>query len=156
MLIQTLALDEDGDSTMQSTPDDDDKDDLFPSADVPTTPKAPTSELSPPTSHGRGLFSDSAAPSATGSLTNTSALNENGKRSLTIGGGGAKGTQSSQKSGYQYQWEKDEDSPGYAWKNKRATEDANRSWDNVVERDRMIGNRYGDVLATVVGVGVST
>lgn len=145
--MRTTVLDDEGDSTMQSTPDDD-RDDLFPNANAPTTPKVASSELSPPTSHGRGLFSDSAVPTATPTQIQasgaSSALNENGKRTLAIGAS-SKGVQTHAQSGYR--WERDEDAPGYAWKNKRAQEDAHRSWDNVLEKDKMIGNRYGDVLA---------
>lgn len=141
---------------MHSSPDDD-KDDLFPASERPTTPRIPSSELSPPTSHGRGLFSGSISTDAPGSAAQPQAdiagLNENGKRSLAVGNADGKGLQTHASSGYQ--WEKDEDAPGYAWKNKRAADDANRAWDTVVEKDKMIGTRYGDVLAPRQGSGAA-
>ena len=45
-----------------------------------------------------------------------------------------------------YTWDKEEDAPGYAWANTKAREEASRAWASVVEKDRKIGNKYGDVL----------
>ena len=41
---------------------------------------------------------------------------------------------------------REEDAPGYTWMNQKAREEASRAWSQVVEKDRRIGNTYGDVL----------
>jgi len=38
-----------------------------------------------------------------------------------------------------------EDAPGYAWKNKKAQEEMQRAWENVVDRDFSL-KEYGDVM----------
>ncbi|KAL9052764.1 MAG: hypothetical protein Q9162_005184 [Coniocarpon cinnabarinum] len=43
-----------------------------------------------------------------------------------------------------YQWEREEDAPGYAWKSKRAFDEIQRSYDSIVQRDNYVGARYGD------------
>ena len=40
-----------------------------------------------------------------------------------------------------YAWEREEDAPGYAWKSKRAREEASRAWDSILEKDKMITRR---------------
>ena len=133
---------------MNSSPED--NDDLFPEADAPSTPKhsqAP-SELSPPTSHGpHASGSNSAQPSELSVATSMerSTLNENGKRvaarSADLGNGIAKSGQIQQQhKPTGYTWDREEDAPGYSWKNKKAQEDYARSWDNIVGKDQMIGS----------------
>jgi hypothetical protein len=45
-----------------------------------------------------------------------------------------------------YTWQDEKDAPGYAWLNKQAREESQRAWNNIVDKDRVIKNRYGDVL----------
>lgn len=139
---------------MHSSPDDQ-EDDLFPSNDGASTPKlaqAP-SELSPPTpQHGPPSNNETIAPSsatATASnisaplsypVANPSALNENGKRILRSEAGART-----------HPWDRDEEGPGWVWRNKKAQEESARSWDNIVDKDRMIKASYGDVLAPRAG-----
>lgn len=168
----TGPLDNDGDSQMQSSnsaSSDDITNDLFPDADKPTTPIAQTgfphlAELSPPNSQGVPLLGTSAAAAA------MMGANVNGKRPLSTidnsnnsssgealpalpslrGGGQTGSTASAQvkthtQSGYS--WTKQEDEPGYLWKNKRAVEDANRAWDSLVLKDKRVGSECNLVLA---------
>ncbi|GAM86144.1 hypothetical protein ANO11243_041550 [Dothideomycetidae sp. 11243] len=39
-----------------------------------------------------------------------------------------------------YSWTQAEDEPGWAWRNKRALEEAERAWSNVLNRERRIGS----------------
>ncbi|KAL2353880.1 hypothetical protein BJ546DRAFT_979304 [Cryomyces antarcticus] len=43
-----------------------------------------------------------------------------------------------------YTWNRVEDAPGYAWKNRRAMEEAERAWATITHKDRMIKNKYGN------------
>ncbi|KAF1357027.1 hypothetical protein BDV97DRAFT_23813 [Delphinella strobiligena] len=44
-----------------------------------------------------------------------------------------------------YSWTKPEDAPGYSWQNRKAQEEASRAWEQgIVNKDRSVGNRYGD------------
>lgn len=45
-----------------------------------------------------------------------------------------------------YRWSRDEDAPGYAWRNKKAVEEYNRAWEQLVDRDRTIGRKLRDAL----------
>jgi hypothetical protein len=69
-------------------------------------------------------------------------LNANGKRNWDSNGVTKSGVEKD--SGYK--WEREEDAPGYAWMNIKTSEEASRAWAQVVEKDRRIGNKYGDVL----------
>ncbi|KAI9722755.1 MAG: hypothetical protein M1828_004451 [Chrysothrix sp. TS-e1954] len=44
-----------------------------------------------------------------------------------------------------YTWTKEEDAPGYAWKNRKAQDEANRAWGQIVQKEEMIGRRFGDI-----------
>lgn len=135
-----IDLDADGDSTMQSSPED--NDDMFP-GEAPSTPKLSqiSSELSPPTAQGPlsgGASTTQAADLPVTASLDRSTLNENGKRvaaRVEMGNGVSK-AHVHKPSGYT--WDREEDAPGYAWKNKKAHEDFNRAWDNVVGKDQMI------------------
>lgn len=35
-----------------------------------------------------------------------------------------------------YRWSREEDAPGYRWKNKKATEEAARAWDSLVGKEQ--------------------
>ena len=67
----------------------------------------------------------------------STSLNANGKRSWESNGHDADTG---------YKWEREEDAPGWAWLNQKAREDHSKAWSQVVEKDRKIGNKYGDVL----------
>ncbi|KAJ9647841.1 hypothetical protein H2199_001617 [Coniosporium tulheliwenetii] len=43
-----------------------------------------------------------------------------------------------------YAWYRPEDEPGFAWKNKKAQEEWGRAWDQVLDKDIMVLNKYGD------------
>ncbi|KAK5152545.1 hypothetical protein LTR04_006419 [Oleoguttula sp. CCFEE 6159] len=42
-----------------------------------------------------------------------------------------------------YTWNRVEDAPGYAWKNRRAMEEAERAWATITHKDRMIKSGKG-------------
>ncbi|KAF2739940.1 hypothetical protein EJ04DRAFT_572670 [Polyplosphaeria fusca] len=152
--------DADGDSTMNSSPELDAQDDeMFPDeAAGPSTPRQHAafghdlaSELSPPNSQGpSGLVSreDEGLPLAGNG--SPSLLNQNGKRVrggllglLDKDGDGGK-MQSDPETGYR--WSKQEDQPGYEWKNQRAREEEARALENIVDKKDQIRTRYGDPL----------
>ncbi|KAF2094855.1 hypothetical protein NA57DRAFT_45542 [Rhizodiscina lignyota] len=121
---------------MHSSPED--NDDMFPDADTPSTPKLnQTSNLAQQSS---AITSAGPELSVTSSM-DRSTLNENGKRVAARSemGNGASKVQVHKQSGYM--WEREEDAPGYAWKNKKAQEDFHRSWENIVGKDHMIGSK---------------
>lgn len=41
-----------------------------------------------------------------------------------------------------YTWMRPEDEPGYGWRNKRAMDEANHAWGDVLHKDRKIGSRW--------------
>jgi len=103
-------------------------------------------DLSPPSSQGMPL----ASPSTTGA-------NANGKRPLsTLDTNGeaapiARNTatplepqkvKTHEQSGYT--WVRQEDEPGWAWRNKRAVDEANRAYEGLLTKDIVVGNHYGD------------
>lgn len=61
----------------------------------------------------------SSKTSSRGSIPNTSA---NGKTPIHVESG--------------YSWTREEDAPGYKWKNKKATEEAARAWDSLVGKEQ--------------------
>jgi hypothetical protein len=74
----------------------------------------------------------------------SAALNANGKRNWNENAVPVEKAGVEKESGYT--WEKEEDAPGYAWANTKAREEAARAWATVAEKERKIGNKYGDVL----------
>jgi len=144
-----VALDNDGDSQMHSSLTSS-VDDLM-TSDKPLTPLAQqflpqgTADLSPPNSQGVPL------PSAS-----VRRANANGKRPLsTIDGNGdappaprsaqvSSTTEPPQIKTHEpsgYSWVKPEDEPGWAWKNKRAVDEANRAYDGLLMKDQRIGGK---------------
>ena len=141
-------------------------------ASSPTTPPNQaassshfTSELSPPDSQqlsatanpanvasptpltplaGAGSSKASTAANANPSkkMPPSANLNANGKREWNNNGIEKAGVE--KESGYS--WEKEEDAPGYSWNNGKAREEAQRAWQGVLEKERRVGNKYGDVL----------
>ncbi|PVH98779.1 hypothetical protein DM02DRAFT_530535 [Periconia macrospinosa] len=140
----------DGDSTMHSSPDlAADDDEMFPD-EAPSTPKTaaafaldPTSELSPPNSQGGPSLS---------TTTSTAGLNTNGKRNLPAGASGEAAASNFAPGVVHtdpatgYKWSKQEDQPGYEWKNNRAREDEARALEQIVDKGSQIKRRYGDPL----------
>ena len=129
-------------------------DDNSTSASAPTTPPPQSaianfaSELSPPDSQQLHPTAPANAPSpftplpggkANANTSKKMPLNANGKRTLD-----EPPKMKGEEGGYQ--WDKEEDAPGYSWQNSKAREEAARAWQGVQEKDRRIGNKYGDVL----------
>lgn len=137
----TRAPDVDGDSTMQSSADEDE---MFPDEAIsnntnnPVTPMNTSvsniaAELSPPNSQP-----GSAAP------RDTTNLNANGKRPLSLAhGAGAGGSSANGVAGPSaqahmdaesgYSWSKQEEQPGWEWRNPRAREEESRALDQMVD-----------------------
>ncbi|KAH9865797.1 hypothetical protein J1614_009384, partial [Plenodomus biglobosus] len=157
----TMPPDLEGDSTMRSSPsNNDDDNEMFPDEAMPnnnpSTPHhaalAATSEPSPPNSQSQP---QSQSQSRDPSLL-TTGVNANGKRPLSaaqnavanmLGGGG---THQDAETGYQ--WSRPEDQPGFEWKNNRAREDELRALDGILDLGKQIKTRYGDPLDATVPV----
>lgn len=127
----TPRSDNEGDSTMHSSADEDE---MFPDEALPNNPATPmnaslqnlaaASELSPPNSQG-----GPSIPRDTSTLS--SAVNANGKRPLSLAQSASIGSHTDAETGYS--WTKQEDQPGWEWKNTRAREEENRALDSIVD-----------------------
>lgn len=42
-----------------------------------------------------------------------------------------------------YSWDREEDAPGFAWKNRKVQEEAQRQWNVLAEKDKMITSELG-------------
>ncbi|KAH7114236.1 hypothetical protein B0J11DRAFT_540465 [Dendryphion nanum] len=152
--------DADGDSTMHSSPDiggiDDDDDNMFPDeANQPSTPRNAANaildrnaELSPPDSHGPPQTNRADSFGSMAGVPGT--LNANGKRvhASAVPPLAPGVSHTDQETGYQ--WNKQEDQPGWEWKNTRAKEEEHRSWESIIDKGAMIKTRYGDPLDSTV------
>jgi hypothetical protein len=153
----TFSADPEGDSTMHSSPElEADNDEMFPDEAIgPSTPRNPPtfaldpsgpSDLSPPNSQGPSLLAnrDENLSTALGRSTSTS-INANGKRvrtsvmNATATVPSTEGSQVDSETGYT--WTKQEEQPGWDWKNTRAREDESRAWEHIVDKSSMIKSR---------------
>ncbi|KAF2018768.1 hypothetical protein BU24DRAFT_447401 [Aaosphaeria arxii CBS 175.79] len=146
----------DGDSTMHSSPEleaIEDDDNMFPDEqDGPSTPRNTASalagrdsELSPPDSQGpANLPLEGNLPAAFSATPSN--LNANGKRVHSSAAPSATGDQVHIDPDTGYQWVKQEDQPGWDWKNSRAREEELRALDTILDKGGMIKTRYGDPL----------
>ena len=114
----------------------------------PTTPMTTSmADLSPPSSQGVPLPDTSA-----GNLP-TPGANANGKRPISLldtngeappplrlGQSNNVPAQVKTHASSGYTWSKAEDEPGWAWKNRRAVEEANRAWEGLLMKDLAIGS----------------
>ena len=157
-----------------STPDlSDDDEPLLPSSGpsnlhAPSTPNhqlhpaTEPSSLSPPDSRGvPGLApalntkqqqqqQQQQSPSST--MPPAEVLNANGKRTLdaatgaaTPGAGPALGKYLGRHEGG-YAWDREEDAPGFAWRNAKAQEEGQRALGQIVDLGVMVKGMYGDIL----------
>lgn len=135
---------------------------------APQTPHRPTasqlsSELSPPDSQSRPI--ESSIPANTAAKMPPSAtVNANGKRKWATNGesassnvtqgltlaqaqaGSSAATIMGKDPNSGYTWTREEDAPGHSWNNQKARDEASREFSKFVDKDRMIKDRYGDVL----------
>ncbi len=134
----TTPSDGDGDSTMQSSPANVASDDeMFPDEALPNNPVTP---------HNSNLagVNEISPPNSQSTTRETLGVNSNGKRPLSTGvaqaatsnGAGGSGTHHDAETGYQ--WSKQEDQPGFEWKNTRAREEEARALDSIVDKGSMI------------------
>ena len=79
-------------------------------------------------------------------------LNANGKRTLDVATGAATpgvGPGSGKYLGTHeggYAWDREEDAPGYAWRNTKAQEEGQRALGQIVDLGMMVKGMYGDFL----------
>ena len=138
------------------------EDDMFPESNLdapaPSTPRPtsshmpPLAELSPPSSQSRGTgiaASNTKTPTAFDILSRSGATNGTGAGTTTttnVQSGPTAGGQVKVHEPTGYQWVRTEDEPGYAWKNRKAQEEALKALEHIVDREKMVANRYGDLL----------
>lgn len=116
-------------------------DEMFPDEALSNNPATPlhasiqnltsTSELSPPNSQGPALSRDTSTLSGT--------VNANGKRPLSLAQP-VVGAHTDPETGYS--WTRQEDAPGWEWRNTRAREDESRALDAIVEQGAQIKCEY--------------
>ncbi|RDI81935.1 Invertase 2 [Venturia inaequalis] len=163
MATKREAIDED--SPMQDESPSVSDDEFDPSPQTPHRPSANqlSSDLSPPDSQSRP--GESSIPANTANKMSTSAsINANGKRKWATNGesassnvtqglalaqaqsGGATAMIMGRDPNSGYTWTREEDAPGHFWNNQKAKEEASREFSRFADKDRMIKDRYGDVL----------
>jgi hypothetical protein len=139
----TPPPDNEGDSTMHSSADEDE---MFPDEALGNNPATPlnasiqnlAADLSPPNSQG-------GPPTMIARDTSTlsSTVNANGKRPLSLAQTASSisaGTHTDAETGYS--WTRQEDQPGWEWKNTRAREDESRALDAIVDLGSQIKCGY--------------
>jgi hypothetical protein len=144
--LLTPHPDNEGDSTMHSSADEDE---MFPDEALGNNLATPmnaslqnvAAELSPPNSQG--------GPSTVSRDTSTlsSTVNANGKRPLSLAQNASTmsaGTHTDAETGYS--WTRQEDQPGWEWKNTRAREDESRALDGIVDLNSQIKCEYSMML----------
>jgi hypothetical protein len=144
----TPEADGDGDSTMHSSPDLDAHDDeMFPDEALPATPRNPasfaldpTAELSPPNSQGPVNLPRGDGLTTTGA----SRVNANGKRPLSLNAQASGANELHHDAETGYSWSRQEDQPGFAWKNPRTKDEEHRALDQIVDKNSQIKSE--DVL----------
>lgn len=125
---------------------DDDNDEMFPEIDTKhaeTTTPPSSSEDARMT--GSGLNDDNTEDASSNKFKQNPSSASNGAHpSMTLGQGNSS-SGSNGGHGHKfvhpptgYTWSRDEDAPGYAWKNKKAQEEFARAMDQIQDKDRMI------------------
>ncbi|QDS74247.1 hypothetical protein FKW77_002953 [Venturia effusa] len=164
MATKREAIDEDSPMQDESPSNSDDEVEQPP----PRTPHRPaanqlSSELSPPDSQSRPTESSIPANTAA-KMPPSTTVNANGKRKWATNGesasfnvsqgvslaqaqtGGSAAVVMGRDPNSGYTWTREEDAPGHSWNNQKAKEEANREFSRLVDKDRMVKDRYGDVL----------
>jgi hypothetical protein len=133
---------------MHSSPDLDAHDDeMFPDEALPATPRNPasfaldpTAELSPPNSQGPVNLPRGDGLTTTGA----SRVNANGKRPLSLNAQASGTNELHHDAETGYSWSRQEDQPGFAWKNPRTKDEEHRALDQIVDKNSQIKSE--DVL----------
>ena len=151
------------DRDMDSSPAVPSEDEMFPDEAIANNPATPHNnaltnitarELSPPNSQSQardqslGVNSNGKRPLSTGMTASASTIQGEGAGA----GAGAGGSHQDADTGYQ--WSRQEDQPGWEWKNNRAREDEIRSLDSIIDKSHMIRREYSPY--TVEGVWSGT
>ena len=139
ILISSKALDQDGDSQMQSSHAEE-----MTSVNPATPSNVLASELSPPSSQGVPLVSPINGANANGKRP-LSTLDVNGDAPPFVRSDWAPPTEPAivhthEASGYK--WTRQEDEPGWAWKNKKALDEYHRAYDTLIMKDFKIGGEF--------------
>lgn len=144
--IKKLKLaDADGDSTMAHADN----------VNAPSTPRQQANsaqimssgapEMSPPDSQGPSNATAGARDFLlSAALAGSPSINANGKRKHAAAADADAPTttaESKRDPETGYQWARQEDQPGWAWKNNRAKEEAARAWKDIVDTQYMIKSR---------------
>ncbi|KAK3063396.1 hypothetical protein LTS18_000717 [Coniosporium uncinatum] len=120
-----------------------------------TIPPSTSSSSTTPNPPSSSLFSNlTSNPSASASASyssNNLTTNAANNDSTTTQNNAPAQTKTHKSSNYT--WTRAEDEPGYSWRNKRAQEDMQRCWEQVVGKEVAIGARYGDMLVDKVDGG---
>jgi len=148
ILIPSKALDQDGDSQMQSSHTEE------MTSVNPATPdtrshelnalNALASELSPPSSQGVPLLSPINGANANGKRP-LSTLDVNGDAPPSVRSDWAPATEPAVVHTHEvsgYKWTRQEDEPGWAWKNKKALDEYHRAYDTMIMKDFKIGGEF--------------
>lgn len=153
------------DSPMQDGSPSASDDEFDPPPQTPHRPSANplSSELSPPNSQSRPTESSIPANTAT-KMSTSASINANGKRKWATNGesassdvaqgvalaqaqaGGSIAMIMGRDPNSGYTWTREEDAPGHSWSNQKAKDEASREFSRFTDKDRMIKDRYGDVL----------
>jgi hypothetical protein len=110
---------------------------MFPDEALPNNPATP---------HNSNLtgVNEISPPNSQPTTRETLGVNSNGKRPLSTGlaqavtSSGTCGSGTHQDAETGYQWSKQEDQPGFEWKNTRAREEEARALDSIVDKGSMV------------------
>ena len=159
-----MSADHDGDSQMVSSPSDSELESNN-RIKTPANPVQQQSTLSPPDSQHRSVMPTSASGAAIANANGKRPLNtiSNGAdeteevAAMQAGGSGVSGvsgagkaavrtdraefaTKTHERSGYQ--WNREEDTPAYAWMNKKALDEYHRAIDGLVHKEVMVRGEF--------------
>ncbi|KAF2856358.1 hypothetical protein T440DRAFT_463702 [Plenodomus tracheiphilus IPT5] len=152
--------DPEGDSTMHSSPANDD-DEMFPDEAIPNNSSSTNTHIHNPSTPHHPALASAAERSPPNSQsqprdpsTLTTGVNANGKRPLSAAQNAAanlvvgSGVHQDPETGYS--WSRPEDQPGFEWRSNRAREDEMRALDMILDLGKQIKTRYGDPLDATV------
>ncbi|QIX01397.1 hypothetical protein AMS68_006914 [Peltaster fructicola] len=120
-----------------------------PDSSLLSPPESQTEQTTTTTTSSRDMPVTTGPANANGKrprkdISNGATEDEDGARAMRSVNGKQLAIQEHKKSGYK--WERAEDEPGYAWLNKKAADECNRAWDQLIHRDLVIAGRFGDPL----------
>lgn len=119
-----------------------DEDEMFPDEALPntSTTTAPSTLDSPSTPHTHPPTAADLSPPNSQGPRDPSTFNANGKRPLSLAQPALAGAHADPETGYS--WSKQEEAPGFEWKNTRAREEESRALDQIVELGAQVKGMY--------------